>query len=93
MNSTIIEKEELVSIIFGSEDVLNTDEAKITRRWELQRALSLGNLYRGKVKLFFRNRAGQIQHVETTIWSVTEEYVLLKGGLYIPIKAIEYILA
>jgi hypothetical protein len=88
---TLITKEELHSIAFGEQDVLRTEEERSDRRWQLNRAVILGNLYRNKVKLTFKNSAGYTQEVETTLWSVTEEYVVLKGGRYIPIKAIEAI--
>jgi hypothetical protein len=53
----------------------------------LNRALILGNAYRRKIKLIFETTDG-IKQVETTIWAVTEQNVVLKGGKFIPINAI-----
>jgi hypothetical protein len=83
-----IPKEQLGHIQFEKSDVLNDAESQKTRMLELHRAMRLGNLYHGKVKINFKTRSGLLQQVETTIWAVTENYILLKGGAYIPVVAI-----
>ena len=40
-----------------------------------------------KIKLTFETTDG-LKQVETTIWAVTEKNVVLKGGKFIPTKAI-----
>lgn len=49
--------------------------------------MSLGNLEKVKVKIFFEDDKSKI-YVETTIWGVTDESVILKQGLVIPNKRI-----
>ena len=87
----IIPKEEISSVIFGKYDVLASIEDRHTRKWQADRAVSLGNLFQQKVKIVFENKAGDLQQIETTIWSVTEDYILIKGGRYLPLKSIQEI--
>lgn len=85
---TLIQKEDILQIRFSKEEVLQSDlEIKIRDR-ELQKALSLGNLEHGKVKLIFLDRACKTYQIETTIWAVTDESICLKGDLLLPKRAV-----
>jgi len=72
---------------FLKKDVLEEREDIARRKQELDRALSLGNLEQSKIKIFFEDDASK-KMVETTIWGVTEERVILKQGVVIPIQRI-----
>ncbi len=79
-----IAKEELPNFRYSKQEVLaGPNEVKI-RNMELQRAMALGNLEHGKVKITFLDFQHNPFQVETTIWAVTEEAVCLKGNLFIP---------
>jgi hypothetical protein len=67
---------------------LADSSARQKRLNSLNRALSLGNLFRGKVNIVFMTSSGLLQQVETTVWSLSEDFILLKGGIFIPVKAI-----
>ncbi|MEM7039485.1 MAG: hypothetical protein AAF570_21100, partial [Bacteroidota bacterium] len=65
-----------------------SDESAIAERFErLREACTLGNLYKGKVKIRFMTEEGP-HEVFTTIWNVSERYIGLKNGADIPIHAI-----
>ncbi|MBL4654850.1 MAG: hypothetical protein JKY33_03395 [Bacteroidia bacterium] len=68
-------------------EVLLSLEDVTLRKAMLERATTLGNAYHSKVKIDFETTNG-IKEVETTIWATTEKYVLLKGGIAIPIHCI-----
>jgi len=57
-------------------------------RYKLDRAMKLGNLFKETVKLKFRNRDGHLEVSEAFVLTVTERYVILRGGLSIPIDSI-----
>jgi hypothetical protein len=82
-----IEKEAIETLKFPSNEVLEDDAAISHRENELERALSLGNLEHSKIKIFFED---DISHkvVETTVWALTDESVVLKKGVGIPINRI-----
>ncbi len=87
MNVQIIEKEQIKFLTFPKEDVLNKRKDQIDRTLELQRALSLGNLERHKVKIVFVDNKG-LKKVETTIWGITDKEVILKQATIIPLERI-----
>jgi hypothetical protein len=89
MNNTIIPKESLNNYSFLKEDVLKTEESKKIRAYMLERAERLGNAYKGKVKIFFKTFDSLTKSVETTVWCFADDYVILKGGLFLPLRAIE----
>jgi hypothetical protein len=83
----IIEKEAIETLKFPHEEVL-TDAEKIKDRTDnLNKALSLGNLEHFKIKIYFEDNTKK-RMVDTTVWGLTEERVILKQGLVIPIERI-----
>ena len=86
----LIDKELIASLNFPKEDVLEDKEDIAERRNNLDRALSLGNLEHVKIKIYFEDDISK-KMVETTIWGVTEERVILKQGVVIPVKRIHKI--
>ena len=87
-NAEIIPKEQLSDFKFADEDVLpDASKRRIRDAW-LKKAERLGNGYKGKVKMIFKSKLGKIYSVETTIWATMDDYVALKGGISIPIKAV-----
>lgn len=85
---TLIQKEDIMKIRFPKEEVLQSDLEIKTRERELEKALSLGNLEHGKVKLTFLDLSCQVYQIETTIWALTDESICLKGDLLIPKRAV-----
>lgn len=84
----IIAKEELLNARFPKKDVLNDDVQKVLRRLSLQKAEILGNGHKSKVKIEFACERNKLNQVNTTVWAATDEYVLLKGGMFLPVSAI-----
>ena len=92
MESTfdLIDKEVIPTLNFPKDEVLGDKEAISSRKNDLDRALSLGNLEHVKIKIYFEDDASK-KMVETTIWGVTEERVILKQGVIIPVNRIHKI--
>lgn len=82
-----IEKENIQSLTFPKLDVLATTEQMQQRSSELNRALALGNLEHSKTKIYFEDNQSK-KVVETTVWGVTDQRVILKQGHSIPINRI-----
>ncbi|MBI2721328.1 MAG: hypothetical protein HYX39_04055 [Bacteroidetes bacterium] len=85
-----IEKENIDSLKFPSEEVLINAEQIKERKTDLERALALGNLERTKMRIFFEDDRSR-KVVETTVWGVTDKRVILKQGLVIPINRVHSI--
>lgn len=86
-NFEIIEKEAIEKLHFPKNDVLEDKEAIQQRNSELKRALALGNLEHSKIKIYFEDDLSK-KVVETTVWAVTDNSVILKQGVAIPINRI-----
>ncbi|MEK6480191.1 hypothetical protein WJR50_21800 [Catalinimonas sp. 4WD22] len=86
-----IPKENLTGLQYPKTDVLSSLQLQVRRKYQLNRAMLLGNLYHTKVRIIFRDFHGIRRMVETTVWTVGEEYISLKGGRTIPVRAIEEI--
>ena len=86
----LIDKELIASLNFPKSDVLEDKEDISGRKNDLDRALSLGNLEHVKIKIYFEDDMSK-KMVETTIWGVTDERVILKQGVVIPVKRIHKI--
>jgi Flp pilus assembly CpaE family ATPase len=82
-----IEKENILSLRFPNNDVLQDKDAIFQRNSDLNRAQSLGNLEHSKIKIFFEDSQSK-KVVETTVWAVTDNQVVLKQGIGIPINRI-----
>jgi hypothetical protein len=86
----IIEKEKIETLKFPKEEVLANESLIKERKDEMGRALSLGNLERSKMKIYFEDDQS-IKVVETTVWGVTDKRIILKQGVIIPIHRIHKI--
>jgi hypothetical protein len=85
-----IEKEEIPHLSFNRKDVLSDPDAKKLRAERLSRACQLGNGYKGKVTIQFISNLGS-HEVNTTVWNCSEEMIVLKQGVHIPVSAISFV--
>jgi hypothetical protein len=79
-----IAKEAIGSLSFKQTGVVNNP---VEIRRKLNTALVLGNSYKHKIKIVFDSDEG-LKEVHTTVWAVSEGYVVLKGSIYIPVDAV-----
>ena len=83
----LIDTEAVKDLHFPNTEVFMENQAIVQRMNDLDRALSLGNLEHGKIKIFFEDDNSK-KAIETTIWGVTDSRVILKQGLVIPVNRI-----
>ena len=84
---TTIDKDKVAELCFPANEVLFSNDAIAKRNSDMNRAMLLGNNYKGKVKIVFEDDEG-VKQVETTVWSYTDKWIVLKKGLVIPIHRI-----
>lgn len=89
MDSTfaIVEKEVIADLHFPTTEVLKSEKEALALKVELERAIALGNLEHHKVKIYFEDDKKK-RVVNTTIWAVTDNAIVLKQNVVIPIKRI-----
>ena len=81
-------KEFLYLLKFPQEDVIDSKTEKRQRSFQLIRAMQLGNLFKNKVTIWFKDAQDRLMKINTTIWGVTQQSVILKKGVLIPITSI-----
>ena len=86
---TPINKENIPGLKFPKEDVLNDGYSRLLRRYHLDRAMLVGNTHKGKVRIVFHTEDGTTHQVETTVWASSEDHVVLKGGITLPVISVE----
>jgi len=86
----LIEKEAIADLNFPETDVLTTSAAKAERTADLNMAMSLGNLERTKIRIYFED-SKSLKVVDTTVWGITDKRVILKQGIVIPINRVHKI--
>ncbi len=83
-----IEKEEINTLTFPKESISRTELKVKQLHSMLDKAVLLGNRYKDKIRVVFRDSVG-LKMVETTIWHASQNHVVLKGGVTIPFNRIE----
>jgi len=84
------EKNKINELLFPSEEVLHSKKEIQQRTRDIERAILLGNNYKTKVKIIFEDNEG-IKQIKTTIWGITDKWILLNKALVIPIHRIHEI--
>lgn len=84
---SIIEKDNIPGLHFPTLEVLSSPDEIKERKADAEKGMLLGNTYKSKVKILFKDTEG-IKQVETTIWAVTDSRVILKTGMGIPLHCI-----
>lgn len=83
MHTQTINKEDIPQI-----KIVNAPEDR-SKEWreKLDYGVRLGNEFKGKTVITFQTTEGE-RTVTTTIWSATDKYINLKGGISIPLTSI-----
>ena len=84
----IVEKEDITTMHFAPEDVLNDETARQRRRADADRAVTLGNAYHGKLDIYFQTADGMAKRVATTVWAADADHITLKSGASLPLRAV-----
>lgn len=87
----LIPKEQIPQLSFAKREVISDLDERKQRMSSLYRSQTLGNLLQTKVKITFEAADEQIYLVDTTVWEVGENFISLKGGIYLPIRSILHV--
>lgn len=83
MEAEFIEKEEVINYHFVP---VENNENHVTQE-KLERALRLGNEFKSKTVITFLTDQGP-KKIETTVWTLTEQFIQIKGSVSIPRKSL-----
>lgn len=87
LKSHFIGIHQIETLTFEDIDLLVENDLKRKRENDLNKAMKLGNSYKEKVKIYFKDEDSN-RHVYTSVWHVSSTHVTLKYGTVIPVKAI-----
>ncbi len=73
---------------FGSKDVLNNKDEMEARRTKLHRARLISHVEHIPISLYLRLPNGENLETESDVIDFADDFVILKGGVCIPIRAI-----
>jgi hypothetical protein len=85
--SDLVMKDDVKNLKFPNIDVLRSEAEILKRNEDLLKAMKLGNTFKHKVKLFFKDIHSN-KHVVTTVWHTNSNHISLKGGIVIPVRSI-----
>lgn len=83
-----INKERISNLTFSKKDVLQDPDAKSRRYYAANRATILSNTYRNKSIITFKTASGEKKRVEAALWGLDKDFVLLKSGMFLPLRSI-----
>jgi hypothetical protein len=81
-----IDQQDLLKVVFKNEGTMYIEQTK-SRDQKLYMAMLMGNHYYDNVRILFNTEDGQRELV-SRIWARTDKFVVLKGGMFIPINAV-----
>ena len=76
---------------FAKTEVLHDNAQRDERKIRLLRAMLLHFIEHQTAKVTFQNEKGDLFNVECSIIAVTDEHLMLKSGLVVPIRTISAI--
>jgi hypothetical protein len=88
MNVRKINPEEIISVHFPRADVLQTNQLKNERDLKLHKAVALSNLEHQDVGIVLQLDTGEVIETYSTLVDYADDFVVLKGGYFIPVWAI-----
>ena len=83
----IIEQTELLRVSFKNEDTMYIQEQLKSRDQKLYMAMLMGNNYYENVRILFSTEDGE-REIVSRIWARTDKFIVLKGGMFIPIGSV-----
>ena len=87
LSATYLSKDDLAQVEFENIFQKSTQIELNSLLRRLFQAMIIGNNNKSTVKLFFNTKEGY-RYTESTIWSKTNNSIMLKGGKHIPIGSI-----
>ncbi|HEY3404130.1 MAG TPA: hypothetical protein VGK59_12125 [Ohtaekwangia sp.] len=88
MNVRKINPEEIVSVHFPHADVLHNNQEKDERDVKLHKAVALSNIEHQDIGIVLQLDTGEIIETYSPLVDYADDFVIIKGGYFIPVWAI-----
>lgn len=87
-DARVINPSEIRLFYFGIKDVLSNPDEKEARKGKLQRAMILTNCEHISISLYLKLPNGEKLETASDLVDYADDFVILKGGVSIPVRAI-----
>ena len=88
MDVRIINPEEVVSLHFPHADVLKNREQKDERDYKLHKAVALSNIEHQDIGIVLQLDTGEVIETYSLLVDYADDFLVIKGGYFIPVWAI-----
>lgn len=88
MNVRKVNPEEVPFMHFAHDEVLNTRNERESRKWKLNKAVALSNVEHLDIGLVLQLDSGEIIETFTPVVDYADDFIEIKGGYFIPLRAI-----
>jgi hypothetical protein len=88
MEAKKVTLEEIANQHFATEDALTTFEQRFEREHKLRTAMSLTNVDHETITLLVKLSTGEVVQITSNLIDFEDDFVELRGGIGIPLKAI-----
>ncbi len=88
MNAKKVTLEEIRHQHFATEDVLTTFDDRFERQHKLRTAMALTNSDHESISLFVKLANGELVEISSDLIDYEDDFVEVRGGIGIPLKAI-----
>ncbi len=88
MNAKKVTLEEIRHQHFATEDVLTTFDDRFERQHKLRTAMALTNADHENISLFVKLANGELIEISSDLIDYEDDFVEIRGGIGIPLKAI-----
>jgi hypothetical protein len=88
MNAKKVTLEDLKNHHFATEDVLSTFDERFERQHKLRTAMSLTNVDHESITLIIKLANGELIEISSDLIDYEDDFVEIRGGVGIPLKAI-----
>jgi hypothetical protein len=80
-------QDELMSVAFKNDNNFYVQEQIKMKDQKLYMAMLMGNNYYNNVRIIFNTEEGESEIV-SRIWARTDKFIVLRGGVFIPINSV-----
>lgn len=84
---TQIEQRYMLKVAFKNDTTMCIEEAAKSKNQKVYMAMLMGNHNCDNVRILFNTEDGE-RELSSRIWALTDKYIVLKGGMFIPIEAV-----
>ena len=86
-NAKKLDNDQILKVAFKNDNNMSVQENINMKDQKLYMAMLMGNNYYNNVRIIFNTEEGESEIV-SRIWARTDKFIVLRGGVFIPINSV-----